>query len=190
MAVPAFEFLKEPENALRNYLPPGASQDFNIGDPIQVTSNTMVVATDDTTELQAGECNGFACEPAAGIIAGSRDTTSAKAIANGFGSAAVGHLTYVPFNTPGLQFKTKNFYATGAPGTLVAPDTGNIGVVYQIVTGTNGGTDWGLEETAAASNDLGAFVDDVLDANEVSITISGGTGVWVVFHPDARGLAL
>ncbi len=183
MAVPAFVIHKEPTSLLRRDAPLAATQTFLAGAPVRMVSNQLATSVADGTEILVAECVGFAIEPATGITAGSRATNTA----NGFGAVTNDKRTYIPFSTPGLQIKTKNFWVTTAAGTLAVPDTANIGLTYQI-SAESATNNWGVEETAAvAGTDLGAFIVDVLDANEVSIRVSGGTGVWVVFAPATLG---
>jgi len=179
-----YEIHKEPEYGYRRSAPCAAVATalFVTGDPVALTAQQLHHAVDDDTIILDEEIVGFACEPAMGITAASRNTVPA----DGFGVVTNQERTYWPVNAPGLQIRTQNFYATTAPGTLAVPDAANIGHDYNLV-GENGLLLYGVEETAATpADDVVALIVDVLDVTMQPINESGGTGVWVVFQPHGR----
>ena len=177
------EIHKEPDYGYRRSAPCDAVATalFVVGDPVALDTAQLRHAVDDDTEIEDGECVGFAAEPATGITAASRATNAA----DGFGVVENQDRTYWPVNAPGLQLRTRNFWGTGAPGTAVEPDAANIGDDYQLV-GLNGLLTYGLEETASDNTThIACCVQDVLDADMQPILRTGGTGVWVVFSVNA-----
>lgn len=171
---------REPENAVRRHAPLGTSQAFDVGDPVGTTSQQLTEAPQDGTEVLAGEYVGFAAEPATGIHSASR-----TGAANGFGAAENDIRTYYPAKAPGLQLRTRNFWATGAAGTQAAKTGADIGRVLQLSC-ENATSNWGVEETAGTTGtDAVAYVDAVLDDDmqliDADATLTAGDG-WIVFH--------
>lgn len=174
-----FEFHRVPHDAKRVTAPCDAVATalFDVADPVLLDTQQLRQSVDDGGLVEDAECIGFACEPAEGITAASRTTNAA----DGFGVVENQERTYFYFNTPGLQLRTRNFYATGDPTTLAEPDANNIGVLYGMSAVAASGV-FGVEETAGTvGTDATVLVENVLDANMRPITESGGTGVWVVF---------
>jgi len=158
--------------------PLAATQTFTAYDPVYLVANALTEAPADGTEVLVAECIGMAAEPAAGTTAGSRAT----AVADGFGAVTNSQRGYYHVHAAGIQYRTRNFWATGAVGTAATPDAGNIGVDYQLNNDSAGTGQWGIEETAVTpGTEVLCNVIDVLDANMRPIGESGGTGVWVVF---------
>lgn len=172
-----YEIHKEPDYAYRRTGPLAATQTYDVGDPVYFVAQQLTETPHAGVEIPDGEIVGLAAEPAAGTTAGSRAT----AVADGFGAVTNSERAYWPCHAPGLQVRTRNFYAT-TTATLTAPDADNIGHQYQMVGIAATGM-YGVEETAAVvTTHVGAMIDDVLDADMRPINESGGTGVWVVFH--------
>jgi hypothetical protein len=178
-------FHKEPENAERLYAPLGNSETFDIYDPVQFTSQQLsdsAAAAD--AELTDGDIVGFACEPAEGIHSGTRTSVNAG---DGFGAIENDWRTYFPFDAPGLQLRTRNFWADGDSTTDVAKDGTLIGTVLGMIVNASGA--YGLENALPGdATDAQFFVVAVLDNNMQPInadaTQTAGDG-WLVFRPVA-----
>jgi hypothetical protein len=180
----------EPEPAFRLFAPLGPSSPiFDVGDPIQLTSQQLIdcVLTTDTQLLRGGVV-GFAIERAEGTTAGSRASSSA----NGFGPVENQFRTYIPWEAPGVLYRTRNYWTTA--GTQIAKNGTVIGT--QRVLSPFTGNIWGVDATAATVTEAGEelaaadgatiFITAVLDNNMLPVnadaTQTAGDG-WLVFRP-------
>ena len=167
-----------PEDMETRIAPLAATQTYDQCDPVYLVANALTEADQDGSEVLVAECIGMAAEPALGTTAASRATN----VADGFGAVTNSNRTYWHVHANGIQYRTRNFYGTGAAaaGTLAVPDAANIGVSYQVACSTAG--QWGLEETAVTpGTEVLGNVIEVLDANLQPIGETGAAGVWVVF---------
>lgn len=181
---------KEPQGAYRRFAPLGDAETFDISDPVQLVSQQLSDCPDDGDELHNNEVIGFACEPAEGIHAASR-----TGAANGLGAAENDMRSYIPWDAPGLELMTRNFWTTAAAGTQAAKPGTIIGTDLTL-TGQNGTNVWGVENTAptltagdtmAAGDDcivtiVAVLNDDgeAIDADDTAVAAGEG---WVVFIP-------
>jgi hypothetical protein len=188
---------REPEDIHRQFAPcaPAATATFDVGDPVQLSTNQLSDCNDDASEILINEIVGFACEPAEGIHAGSR----ANVGADGFGVVENQMRSYWPFDAPGLVLRTRNFWATGTAGTQVEKDGTEIGDNFTM-TAAAGTNNWGLDETAPTyadgadgeerPGDDAAFVviailDDNMNPIDADATQTAGDG-WIIFRPTGK----
>lgn len=179
---------QEPEGAFRLAAPLGDAETFDHMDPVRLVSQQLsdAVLTTDTALLANGVV-GFAMERAEGINATSRSTSTA----NGFGAAENSDRTYIPWDAPGLQIRTRNYWTTA--GTQIAKAGTLIGTIKHLSPFT--GSIWGVDATAVTEGDAGELnatdsalilITAVLDNNMIRInadaTLTAGEG-WIVFKP-------
>jgi hypothetical protein len=177
--MPGIEIHQAPEGVETRVAPLAATQTFTHCDPVYLVANALTESPADGTEVLVAEAIGMAATNATDTTAGSRAT----AVADGFGAVTSSSRCYYPVHAAGIEYRTRNFWATGAAGTLAVPVAGDIGGEYQISNDSATTGLWGVEETAGvAGTDLVAHIIQVLDANMRPIGESGEAGVWVVFH--------
>lgn len=166
--------------------PLAATQTYKTGDPVGIVANALTVAPTDGSKVLDGECIGFAAQGALGEQSATR---TGLAYGGGTGGNATGAFrNFYPAN-PQITLRTRNFWATGAPGTQQAK-TGAIRGLFRQISSTSVADDvaqWGVENTLAASGtDMAVLIIDVLDDNFVPVavgaTLTAGEG-WVVFKP-------
>ena len=119
------EIHQEPEYGYRMFAPcgPAANADFDVGDPVGLSTNQLITCVDDQVELGIVDIIGFACEPATGVHAGSRATNPA----DGFGVVENQMRSYWPFDAPGLLLRTRNFWDAGDVVTKAEKEGTEIG---------------------------------------------------------------
>lgn len=156
-----------------------ASETFECGEPVGVAAGAVTEPPDDGTEWLLADVSGtgLICGIACfGPGAGNLNPATGVAFATG------DDIAYWPAGQGNL-FITEYFFATGA-AAYATPDADNIGVIYQITSGTDTGVEnWGVEETAGTpGTDVLANVVEVLDSMKRPIRISGQDGAYVVFE--------
>jgi len=163
---------------------------FQYGDPLsRIDAGTLTFAPQDVTQWIIGDFSATGTITFDGgiALAGPKDGDLPD-FRTGTTYAAGAMIPYVPINNPQQQFIAKLTAAGG--GALAAPAVTDIGESYQMSYATANGagtsTDlgWCVEQTAGAvGTDVCAFVNDVLDAQYVSLNepSNDGTGVYCVF---------
>jgi hypothetical protein len=183
------EIHREPEDIHRQYAPCAAAMTFDVGDPVRIVTNQLADCLDVTAdELLVNGIVGFACEPAEGITAGSRATNAA----DGFGVVTEQMRSYWPFDAPGLELRTRNFWVAG--GVVDTEKDGTeIGDLF-VMKGETGTNRWGLDNeaptitagTITATDDAAFLCIAILDNDMQPIggldTQTAGDG-WIVFRP-------
>lgn len=156
------------------HFPLAAAQTFNEGDVVRVqAAGTLIESATDPADADI-----------IGIAAERGDTTNADNLGQyrtPFGQFVDGDVAVandpiaVWMPSPTRRWRTRNFTVAGAAFGDVAPVATDIG--DELGLALIGGV-WGLDQ--AAANNI-CRVSDVLDRLGISITLSGGAGVEVVF---------
>ena len=161
------------------WAPMTAGELFETGEPIMIvgavgTATEPVGATTSwpLTEFTSGVEAGIACFGPGG---GNINPMTGVAFATG------DDIAYWPINEGNL-FITDNFFATGDTTTAAVPAQTDCGYHYKMNQAA-AATAWGIEQTVGAPGvDVLANVVEVLDTNKTPIRLSGGTGVYLLFH--------
>jgi len=166
---------------------PAATADFDVGDPVGLSTNQLITCTDNLGEVALTALIGFACEPATGTTAGSRVTNTA----DGFGVVENQMRAYWPFDAPGLLLRSKHFRSAGT-ATEVEKEGTEIGDLCNL-TGSNGTNIWGFEEEAPTAGtdaefQIVAILDENMNPIDADATVAAGTAPavgegWVVVRP-------
>jgi hypothetical protein len=168
------------------YFPLAAGAAFEEGEPVRLIAAGEV---DDVAGTQISSNDNIV-----GFAAGTGDTTNASGLGSfrvfslgqftpGDGAATAGDLVGVYMPDPSTYFITARQSADGAAfaapvATIIGDEAGLIEL----------GGNWGVDTSGAGAENV-VRVMDVLDADGVSISLSGGAGVFTVFALLAHQMA-
>jgi hypothetical protein len=144
-----------------------ATEDYDEGDVVVVTSGDVTEAADEPDPIVSGVA-----------AAASLDWASVKTAAGTLAAANTANVMvpYYTFNSD-VEFITPNFSATDGTTLTASADEDDVGTACAIRTD---GTLWGVSNAGTETNN--AFViTRVLDDEMKDIGSSGGTFAWVVF---------